>query len=241
MKNSRLVLFIIVCALLFCDIYPINSVTALEPANGPVEELEKRLRSLEPTDPKQLKDPPWEELPFPSSELPISHIITKGKKINFEVIVNKPKYQRPAYEEIWHSTIGRWSYIPTRIHYALHRLFTNYDIGLSNWYDFEHNMGFGIPMFQNEKALDLYIVVFQSKVIEVYTKGNQVVVASIPERNGVQVITVKTGDIEPANKEEALLVQLATRAGDEIDHSLISYVPPDFWLKQKEKLKKSKH
>jgi len=36
------------------------------------------------------------------------------------------------------------------------------------------NLGiYNIPIFQNETALDLYIVVFQTAVTDVFTKGNQ--------------------------------------------------------------------
>lgn len=109
-------------------------------------------------------------------------------------------------------------------------------MGLSTWYAFEHNIGFPIPMLQDEKALDLYIVVFQTEVTNVYTKGNQVAVVGNPKRNGAQVITITTRDINPVEKEEKILVQLATQSGHEVDYSLISYVSPDFWFKQKEKL-----
>lgn len=42
-------------------------------------------------------------------------------------------------------------------------------------------------MFQNETALDLYIVVFQTIVTDVYTKGNQVVVVGTPKRDGASL------------------------------------------------------
>lgn len=57
-----------------------------------------------------------------------------------------------------------------------------------------------------------------------------------PKRNGVQVITITTADLNPSDTEENILVQLSTQKGHEIDYSIISYVPPDFWSKQKEKL-----
>jgi hypothetical protein len=198
------------------------------------EQLEQRLIRLEPTDPVNIQDPPWGEIQFPSNVVPVSKVIQKGTKIPYDVIVDKPDYKRPAYEKHWHSTVGRWSYVPNRIHYALHRLFTVYDIGSSNLYDFEHNIGLSIPMFQDEEALDMYIVAFQTQVTNVYTEGNQVVVVGNPTRNGVQVITITTKDVNPINKKENILVQLATHGGHEIDYSLISYVPPDFWAKQKE-------
>jgi hypothetical protein len=203
------------------------------------EKLRQRLKRLEPSPPENLQDPPWGEMQFPTKVVRVSEVIKGGTKIPYRVIVDKQNYKRPAYEEHWHSTVGRWSYLPNRVHFALHRLFTNYDIGLSNWYDFEHDIGITVPMFQNEKALDLYIVSFQTQVKNVYTKGNQVVVVGNPNRNGVQVITITTRDVKPTNENENILVQLATQDGYEIDYSLNSYFQPDFWAKQKEKLKES--
>lgn len=205
-----------------------------EKLKATIEELKQRINSLEPSQPKNLEDPPWEKLQFPSNTLPITEIIHKGTKMPFDVIVDKPDYVRPSYEKHWHSSVGggRWSNVPMRVHYALNRLFTTYDIGISAWYDFEHNIGFSIPMFQDQQALDLYIVVFQTEVTDVYTKGNQVVVVGNPKREGVQVITITTADIKPTNKKENLLVQLVTEQGYEIDYSIISYIRPDFWAKQ---------
>ena len=73
-----------------------------------------------------------ERATFPIKYRATSKVIENGTKIPFEVIANKTDYKRPAYEEHFrYDTTGRWSYIPNRIHYALHRLFTNYDAGLS--------------------------------------------------------------------------------------------------------------
>lgn len=157
----------------------------MDEPNKRAEELEKRLKRLEPPEPVNIIELPFEaeaEKRYPSQTISISEVMDKGTKIPFNVIKNIPDSKRPVYEKHWHSTVGRWSYIPTRIHYALHRLFTNYDIGLSNWFDFEGNLGINnIPMFQNEIALDLYIVVFQTAVTDVYTKGNQVIVVGNPK------------------------------------------------------------
>lgn len=252
MLNPKSITLFIICVVIFnLSIAPpyyaeeSNETKSLEKKiedlKAQLKEVENRLQKLEPSKPVNISDPPWKEQPFPSNVVQISKVIKNGTKIPFEVIANKPDYKRPAYEEHWHSTTGRWSYIPNRIHYALHRLFTTYDAGLSGWYDFEHNIGLSIPMFQNENDLDLYIVTFQTEITDVYTLGNQVVVFGHPKRTGVQAITIKTRAINPFNKEELLLVQLTTQSGDEIDYSLISYMPTDFWLKQKEKLNERKH
>jgi hypothetical protein len=236
-------LFIFIVYFIFTPSYYAedNYETKIKQLERQVEELEKKLtkkneqiKTIEPTVPQEIKDPPWGNPPFPTKISPISEIITNGKQIPFRVLINKPEYKRAAYENHWHSTYGRWSYIPTRIHYALHRLYTEYDIGGSNWYDFEHNMGLSIPMLQDKKSLDLYIVAFQTEVIKVITKGNQIVVIGKPKRNGVMVITIKTKDLNPDNKDEFILTHLATKSGDELDYSLISYGPPDYWSKKKD-------
>lgn len=216
-----------------------------EDVNKQVEELEKRLKQLEPPEPTSIIKSPEEvetDQYYPSDTIPIPEVMDKGTKIHFNVIKNDPNYNRPVYEEHWHSTYwgGRWSYVPMRIHYALHRLFTTYDIGISGELNFKQNVGIDFPMFQNKTDLDLYIVVFQTTVTDVYTKGNQVIVVGTPERNGVQVLTVKTGDLHPSDLRRLLLIQLATPLGHEIDYSLIVYEPPDFWLKQIQKAKERK-
>lgn len=96
-------------------------------------------------------------------------------------------------------------------------------------------MGITFSTTANEIDLNLYIVVFQTNITDIYTKGNQVIVVGTPKRTGVEVITIKTADIHPSKNEKLLLVQLATN-GAELNYSLISYQPPDFWLKQEQKL-----
>lgn len=200
-----------------------------------IKKLKERLYFLEPERPTDIIEPKLYNMKLPSKIYPIKEVIESSNEISFETIIDKPNYIRPIYEKHWHSTTGRWSYIPNRIRTAQHRLFTEYDIGLSNWYDFEHDIGFEIPMIQDKKALDIYIVTFQTEITKVYTKGNQIVVVGYPKRNGVQVSTITTKDLKPANKKEFLLIQLVTPDGYEIDYTLISYVEPDYWTKIKEK------
>ncbi|MGD6834851.1 hypothetical protein ACQCT5_22125 [Sutcliffiella halmapala] len=207
-----------------------------------IQELEQRLDNLEPPEPITILDSPFPfekgtEIHFPTDVTEIGEVLIEGSKIPFKVIKSVPNYIRPIYEEHWHSTFwgGRWSYVPSRIHYALHRIFPFYAIGISGELNFQQNVGIDFPTDINETDLDLYIVVFQTNITDVYTKGNQVVVVGTPKRTGVEVVAIKTADIHPSNKEKLLLVHLATN-GAELDYSLISYQPPDFWLKQKQKL-----
>ena len=101
-----------------------------------IHELEKRLDFLEPPEPTTILDSPFPfekgtEVHFPTDVIPISEVLKEGTKIPFKVIKSEPNYIRPIYEEHWHSTGGRWSYIPSRIHYSLHRIFPFYAIGIS--------------------------------------------------------------------------------------------------------------
>ncbi|QUW23897.1 hypothetical protein JSQ81_05745 [Sporosarcina sp. Marseille-Q4063] len=179
------------------------------------------------------------EVHFPTDVIPISEVLKEGRKIPFKVIKSELNYSRPIYEEHWHSTTGRWSYMPTRIHYSLHRIFPFYAIGISAELDFTQNVGIAFPTAMNENDLDLYIVVFQTNITDVYTKGNQVVIVGTPKRTGVEVINIKTADITPSNQEKFLLVQLATNDA-ELDYALINYEAPDYWLKQKERNEREK-
>ncbi|MFD2445449.1 hypothetical protein ACFSO7_15900 [Bacillus sp. CGMCC 1.16607] len=147
-----------------------------------IEKLKQRLKQLEPPKPITILDSPFPfeqgvEQIYPTDVVPISEVFKQGKKIAFKVIKSEMSYKRPIYEEHWHSTFwgGRWSYVPSRIHYALHRMFTFYDIGISGELNFKQDVGIDFPIFQNKTKLDLYIIVFQTKVTDVYTKGNQIV------------------------------------------------------------------
>lgn len=209
-----------------------------------IEELEQRLDSLEPPEPTTILDSPFPfeegtDVNYPTDVIPISEVLKEGTKIPFKVIKSEPKYIRPIYEDHWHSTTGRWSYIPSRIHYSLHRIFPYYSIGISEELHFTQNVGIAANTAMNETDLDLYIVVFQTNTTDVYTKGNQVVVVGTPKRTGVEVINIKTADIHPSNKEKFLLVQLATN-GDELDYSLIRYESPDYWLQTKQRNEREK-
>ncbi|MGG0662809.1 hypothetical protein ABE042_01705 [Viridibacillus arvi] len=82
-----------------------------------IQELEQRLDSLEPPEPTTILDSPFPfekgtEVHFPTDVIPISEVLKEGTKIPFKVIKSEPNYIRPIYEEDWHSTTGRWSYIP---------------------------------------------------------------------------------------------------------------------------------
>ena len=188
-KSSYIICFAIILSL-FVYIKVINAEVPFVESSLPqssgtkgeekrIQELEQRLGNLEPPKPTTILDSPFPfekgtEVYFPTDVIPISEVITQGTKIPFKVIKNEPNYVRPIYEEHWHSTYwgGRWSYMPSRIHYALHRIFPFYAIGISAELHFQGDMGISFPTTTNETDLDLYIVVFQTNITDIYTKGS---------------------------------------------------------------------
>lgn len=117
---------------------PKSQVSNSEEGNKQVERLENRLKQLEPPEPITIVEPTEEaeaEKYYPLDTISISEVINKGTKIPFNILKNDLNYKRPVYEKHWHSTYrgGRWSYIPMRIQYALHRFFTTYDIILADF------------------------------------------------------------------------------------------------------------
>lgn len=211
--------------------YFVNALVANGNNNLKENTASQRLMSLEPESPQNINDPPWGEESFPSKTYPIKEIIEKGKEIPLEFVYDNPNWKRQSYKWYWHSTIQRWSYVPNRIHYAMHRLFTTYPTASAH-YDFIHELGIADESKQwttTGKGVYDFIetVVMQAKVEKVITYGNQVVLIARPQRNGLQVLKIPTNKIEPINPKESILFQLTTEQGDEIDYSLLGYIKKD--------------
>lgn len=186
-----------------------------------------RLEALEPEKPIDIDSTPIGDIPQPTKMLPISEVIKKGKEISLEWAYNDPNWIRPSYKTYWHSTEvgGRWSYVPTRMNYALHRIYTTYRTS-SIWYDFRNEVGIYDESlsfdFKGKSALEnIALVVMQSDVKKILTLGNQVVIVAEPKRNGLQVINIPISKIQPSNVKESIIFQIVTPDGYEIDYSLI--------------------
>jgi hypothetical protein len=197
-----------------------------------IQKLAERLKRLEPEQPKDIADPPFFQPPTPSKVKSPKDIIKSGNKLPFQMLLDKPDWQRPAYKSYWHSSVsgGRWSYVPKRLHYAQHRLFTTPTAALSNYYDFVHDLGLNKELknvqaqTQNadrERFLgQIMVVVMQAKIEKVFESGNQVLIVARPQRNGVEALTVNKVDMKLDDPEEAVLFQLVTPEGDEIDYAM---------------------
>jgi hypothetical protein len=224
---SRLLYLMLVTSMLL-----LPCVTFAQPDQShDANKLAERLKRLEPEEPKDIADPPFGQRALPSKLKPPQEIIRDGNNLPHKVLLDKPDWQRPAYKSYWHSvSSGRWSYVPNRIHYAMHRLFSAPTAALSNYYDFVHNLGLDEELAniqaqpQNadrERFIgQIIVVVMQAKIEKVITRGNQVVIVARPQRNGIQALTVNKTDMKLDDPNETILLQLVTPEGDEIDYSV---------------------
>lgn len=183
---------------------------------------------IEPKTPQNIDDPPFYALPLPEQTVPVTEVMKNGKEIPLQFAYDDLNWKRQAYKDYWDSSVGRWSYVPSRIHYAMHRLFVTYPTA-SIYYDFIHDLGiaeesssFQIP---SQKPYDnIVLVAMQTKVEKIVTLGNQVVVIGRPSLTGLQVLLIPVSDLKPNNPNESILFQLVTHEGDEIDYATETYV-----------------
>ncbi|MGC6590318.1 hypothetical protein ACPV3A_36080 [Paenibacillus sp. Dod16] len=202
-------------------------VAEVQPSLKQDKELLRRLEKLEPPTPTDIQTPFFQR-PFPSMMKTTKEVMHRGVILPYRLILNDSQWQRPLYIEQWHSTYsgGRWAYMPLRLFYAQHRLFTTSAVGLSNLYDFLHNLGLSDlnveqkGATQEERVNEVVAVVMQAKIERVVTKGNQIVIVARPQRTGVQAITINKLNMKLDNEDEAILFQLVTPDGDEIDYSI---------------------
>jgi hypothetical protein len=192
----------------------------------------------EPDMPQDIDDPPYPELAMPSKTVSIIEVMEKGRDLPVEFIYNDPNWKRKAFKEYWHSKYHRWSYVPIRLHYAMHRLFTTYPTA-SVYYDFIHDLGIAeestkfkgylpVPPKNKSQKINPFqkieTVIMQTNVKRIVTYGNQVVLVGVPGRTGLQALVIPVESIKPFNSAENILFQLATPQGDELDYSIIDLV-----------------
>ena len=177
----------------------------------------------EPKKPIDMDDPPFGRLPYPAKMVSLAEIMKNGKEIPLQFAYNNPDWKRQAYKEYWHSSYGRWSYVPNRIHYAMHRIFVTYPTA-SVFYDFTHDLGIwdesdGFKIPSKAPYENIVLVVMQTEVKKIKTLGNQIVVVGKPSLDGLQVLLIPDKDLAPFNPKESILFQLVTPGGDEIDNT----------------------
>lgn len=188
---------------------------------------------MEPDTPIDIDDPPFSELPYPAKVLEVKDVLKTGKSIPLKFAYNDKSWKRQAYKSYWHSSDWRWSYVPNRIHFAMHRMFVTYPTA-ARYFDFAYDVGiaeesdnFNIPNGGNPYEY-IVLVVMQTDVEKIVTSGNQVVVVGKPALTGLQVLLIPTKELQPFNDKDSILFQLATKDGDVFDYDTIEYLtkPP---------------
>lgn len=189
------------------------------------QECKNRLKALEPKEAINIDSWPIYNIPFPPNVQPVSAVINLGNEIPLEFAYNNLEWQRPAYKFYWHTVPagGRFSYMPNRVNYSLHRIFASYPTA-SIMYDLEGNIG----IMEESKDFDydisninqIVLIALQSDIKKVITLDNQIIVIVEPSRSGLQVITIPDDMIQPSNKDEAIMIQMITPDGFEIDYFL---------------------
>lgn len=182
---------------------------------------------IEPEIPVDIADPPYKELAPPTKLESINAVIKTGKEIPVQFDYNNPDWERPAYKSYWHSSYGRWSYVPNLIHNAIHRMFVTFTTA-SVFYDFVHDLGIAeesddFIKHSGEPYDRIEMVVMQTEIEKIVTLGNQVIVVGKPALTGLQAVSIPVKDIKPSNSEESILFQLVTSDGNEIDDATINY------------------
>lgn len=189
-------------------------------------ECTNRLSALEPEEPINIDSYPIYNLPFPTQTYPISEVLQKGKEIPLQFAFNNLNWKRPVYKFYWHTVPagGRFSYVPDRVNYALHRIFATYPTA-SILFDLEGNLGIVEESKDFEYDISnidqILLITMQSNIRKVVTLGNQVIVIVEPRRTGLQVLIIPENTIQPSNKDEATIFQMITPDGYEIDYFLM--------------------
>lgn len=218
LRKKHLPLLMILCGLgLAGALYIHNQDNSFVPASTATESGWR----FEPEVPRDIDDPPFHELPRPSQIHSVEDVMISGKDIPVRFAYNDPEWKRQAYKSYWHSSVGRWSYVPNRIHYAMHRLFITYPTA-SAYYDFIHDLGiadeseyFDIP-YANPHD-NIVVVIMQTSIDKIITFGNQVVISGRPSPTGLRVVLIPVQVLEPYDRKESILLQLVTKDGDELD------------------------
>ncbi len=230
-KNYVLLCLMLLVAMLIVLIVirGVSGVIAVSSVNG---------WRIEPPTPQDIDDLPFHEPPLPSQVLPVSEVLEKGKELPLQFAYNDLSWKRQAYKSYWHSSTGRWSYVPNLLHFTMHRLFVTYPTA-SIFYDFIHELGIAeesdsFTMPSESPFENIVMVVMQTKVEKIVTLGNQVVVVGKPSLTGLQTLLIPVKELKPYDTSESILFELVTSEGDEFDTATLPYVADlqtIFWSK----------
>jgi hypothetical protein len=183
---------------------------------------QERLSNLEPDVPKDLPNPPFNEGPKFQNVKTSGVMLKDGKNLKYQILLYDPKWERPSYRAYWHSTFWRWSYVPTRVHFAKHRLFVS-PTNAAALYDFYPNVGIVDEMknvkLPNNNILNyMLVVVMNTDISSIKFLDRQVSIIGKPQKSGLSVLALDRTIVQKGS--ESVYVQLITPEGYEVDNSL---------------------
>ncbi|HHY38992.1 MAG TPA: copper amine oxidase N-terminal domain-containing protein [Clostridia bacterium] len=200
--------------------------------------LLRRLRTLEPEDPKRVEGD-WisemvDRFVGENGLSSVKEIKARGLKVPFEVTSGDEDWVRPAYSRHWHSTFmgGKFSDVTRLLAYARRNVFV-YSGGLSEGSGLYYCLGFDEDWdkpvgssFSPKEAFELWLV--SCRVLEVRRLGSEWLVVVEPALKGYQTVRVKYSDagIEVDEREGArlMLFRIVTPDGYELERTA-AYLP----------------
>lgn len=202
MRNKKILFCVTIPAIILLSLIIAYSISRFQLTT--VSNTSRNSENTEPITPVNIDDPPFSALTLPENEVPIKTVMSRGKEIPVDFIYNNPNWQRQAYKDYWHSSYSRWSYVPNRIHYAMHKVFATYPTA-SIYYDFRHNLGIAEEILDFRQYITssmspykyLEVVIMNTSIEKIYTYENQVVIVGKPQRYGLQAIIIPVDEIKP--------------------------------------------
>ncbi|PKM80519.1 MAG: hypothetical protein CVU89_13280 [Firmicutes bacterium HGW-Firmicutes-14] len=213
-----------------------NQVTETERLTREIRGLKNRLARLEPAVPVKIVTPDQgrpDQGRHAAGAMPVQSVMEEGSILEFDIVYEDPEWVRPDYQPYWHSENGQAQSIPNLVQNSYHRLFISPGTEVL-WKETMHTSGtaelfreVSLPVFNGEPGNTVAVIVFNHQVSDAFLWDNQVVLAGVPSRTGIQVIAfdkralVKStsGEIPAKNNSLKYLVQLVTPDGYEIDYN----------------------
>ncbi len=152
-----------------------------------------------------------------------SDIIAKGKNLAYLFVYTDEDYLRPIYSSQWKQAYYQgWLYLPQKVVSARHTLFT-YLGSAGKIFDTDGELGFYPNIaIDNQNYFNFLIYNFDPE--NVIQLGNHIAITGKPTKKGVQVISIKAGDMAAQiNQKENITIHLCTPKGYELDYQNILF------------------
>lgn len=207
----------------------IDGKVSRTPASPKEEDLEARLRALEPPQPRTVVTD-WQRQQvqrFVQGRRlhAVEEIRSRGRRVPFQITSQDDTWMRPVYAEAWHTTFmgGKYSSVQHRVADAQRNTFV-YTGGLSEGAGLYYGLGFTEDWkkpvgssFRPSETFELWLV--HRKVRAIYRLGDEWLVVVEPRLSGYQTVKVTYRDAGLRGTEEGrlMLFRVVTPEGYELE------------------------